>query len=72
MKIKELQKLREKSAADLMTQVADLKLQILKSVVKSKTGELKNKAESKMLRRDLAQISSIIRQKEIADKSQTK
>ena len=61
MKRKELTELRAKEAKDLVKLVSQKKLDARKSKVRGEKG-------AKNLRRDIAQIMSIIKEREIADK----
>ena len=69
MKKKELNKLREKSIKQLQTLVDKKKLELVKIQSKMKVGKEKNLKSTKNLKRDVAQILTIIREKELIKKA---
>ncbi len=66
MKSKELSKLRNESVENLDKLVAEKKKELGLSYADRKVGKEKNSSISKNLRRDIAQIMTIIRESEIA------
>lgn len=72
MKKKEIRDLREKKAEALANLVSKKKLELGQAVAKSKAGSEKNLKKGAHLRRDIAQILTVIREKEIAQKEEKK
>lgn len=68
MKKSELTKLRSKKADVLEKTVADRRLDIVKVSADIKASKEKNLKKAKNLRRDLAQILTLISEKELAEK----
>ncbi|HET7099267.1 MAG TPA: 50S ribosomal protein L29 [Patescibacteria group bacterium] len=68
MKKKELTDIKSKSVKDLNKMVYTKKLEISKSGMQAVTGKQKNLKESKNLRRDVAQLLTIIKEKQIIEK----
>ena len=60
MKIKELKDLKLKKLNDLNRMVSDLKLELLKNQVKIAGAKEKNIKRAKLIKKDIAQILSII------------
>ena len=67
MKTKKLDDLRSKTIEQLRGSVEEKKKVLLKVKVSLATGQQKNLKEGKNLRKDIAQILTIIRQKQIAE-----
>lgn len=65
MKRDELQKLREKSLTELRAKIVELKKQTAKAKLEKEAQKLKNVAEVKRLRQDLARVLTILRMKEL-------
>ncbi len=61
MKIKELKDLKLKNLNDLNRMVSDLKLELLKNQVKIAGAKEKNIKRAKLIKKDIAQILSIIK-----------
>lgn len=61
MKIKELKDLKLKKLNDLNRMVSDLKLELLKNQVKIAGAKEKNIKRAKLIKKDIAQILSIIK-----------
>ena len=68
MKKKDLQKLRKESLAKLRSETEKKKLEIVTLVAKIKAGKSTNIKEKRTLKRDISQIMTIIREKEITKK----
>lgn len=71
MKRKDLSKLKGKSQKELIKLANDQKTEILKVIADLKAGKEKNLKKASNLRRDHAQILTIIREKELIEKSST-
>lgn len=69
MKIKELGKIREKDVAVLQKEVVELAQQRDKALADMAAGKESNLKKAKLLKRDIAQYLTIIREKEGAIKS---
>ncbi len=67
MKKKDLNTLRNKKSQELAKQVAKKKLELAKAFVKLKVAEKKNPKKARVLKKDIAQILTVIREKEIAE-----
>jgi len=65
MKSKQLKDSRSKKVSDLDKQVAGLQKELLDLKLQLSVGKVKNARESKLKRRDIAQIKTIIREKEL-------
>lgn len=65
MKKKELIQLRKKSVKDLTVEAQKLREEISKAHIELAVGNVKNVRQVKNLRRDLAQILTILREKQI-------
>ena len=72
MKKKEYQDLKIKAYQDLNKLLKDKRLEFRKTKVDLKVSREKNLKKVKNLRRDIAQILTIIREKEIAEKEVSK
>lgn len=70
MKKKDLQSLRSKSIKELKKTVTDKKLEASEVFVKIKSGQEKDLKKVKNLRTDIAQILTVIKEKEIMDKKE--
>jgi len=68
MKTKDLKNLRSKSVADLVKTVDAKKKDLLKLQISLSTGGEKNLKSVKNLKKEIAQILTIIREKEIVEK----
>ena len=71
MKRKDLSKLKEKSQKELIKLASDKKTEILKVIANIAAGREKNLKKASNLKRDHAQILTIIREKELIEKSST-
>lgn len=65
MKIKELKEVKNKDIKELETMVSKQKLELMKNQVKIAGGKEKNLKKSWNLRREIAQLLSIIKEKQI-------
>lgn len=65
MKKKELIQLRKKSVKDLTVEAQKLREELSKAHIELAVGNVKNVRQVKNLRRDLAQILTILREKQI-------
>ena len=73
MKKKDLQSLRSKSIEDLRKMVSEKKDEANEAFLKTKAGQEKNLKKVKNLRTDIAQILTLIKEKEIIEeKEETK
>lgn len=72
MKKKDLQLLRKKQLSELVALVRSKKDELVLSYAKLKADKLKNTSVLKNLRRDIAQILTLIKEKEIFEKSSEK
>lgn len=68
MKIKDLQNLRTKDAKELYNLVKQKEVEYLKSKTEIKVGREKNLKKVKVIRKDIARILTIIKEKEIIGK----
>lgn len=68
MKAKRLNDLRSKTVKELEKMVFDMKKDLLKVEVTLATGEQKNLKGAKNLKKDIAQILTIAREKEITER----
>lgn len=64
MKSKELKELKEKTAAELDTQLKDKKAELFNLRFQLATGQLQNTMAISSVRRDIARVKTIIRQRE--------
>jgi ribosomal protein L29 len=65
MKIKELKEVKNKDIKELETMVSKQKLELMKNQVKIAGGKEKNLKKSWNLRKEIAQLMSIIKEKQI-------
>lgn len=72
MKKKELKDLKAKEAYELNKLLGEKRVEFTKNSLDLKVGREKNLKKVKNLRRDIAQILTIIREKEIATKEASK
>ncbi|KKQ51952.1 50S ribosomal protein L29 [Candidatus Woesebacteria bacterium RIFCSPHIGHO2_01_FULL_39_17] len=70
MKKKEIQDLRGKTQAELKKKAEDKRLELSKIVVNLKASKEKNLKKAKNLRRELAQILTVLREKEILERDE--
>lgn len=68
MKKKDLNTLRNKKGQKLAKQVSKKKLELAKAFVELKVSEKNNPKKVRILKKDIAQILTVIREKEIAEK----
>lgn len=68
MKKKELNNLREKKLKELVKIAQERKLELAKTSAQIKAGKVKNIKKKKNLKIDIAQIMTVIREKEIFEK----
>lgn len=64
MKSKELKELKEKTTAELDTQLKDKKAELFNLRFQLATGQLQNTMAISNVRRDIARVKTIIRQRE--------
>jgi large subunit ribosomal protein L29 len=64
MKQNDIQALHEKSVSELNTQLFELESELGKSKVEHSVGKLKSPSSLKMLRKSIARIKTILREKE--------
>lgn len=69
MKKKEKTELRKKTQQELGKSLADKKLELLKAMANMKAGKDKNLKKVKLIRREIAQISTIIHEMELGEKT---
>jgi ribosomal protein L29 len=72
MKSRELSKLRTEDVASLEKMLTEKKTELGLNYADTKAGKEKNLRKSKMLRRDIAQIMTVIRELEIVDENKQK
>lgn len=72
MKIKELKTLREKSIQELRKLLDKKILEIMQVKTKIKVSKEKNLKHVKMLKRDISQINTILREKELIEQDSEK
>lgn len=72
MKKKELAKLQEKSVAELKKSVAELSVKKISKMANLTVGREKNFKVAKNIKHDIAQIMTVIRQKQLAEKKDEK
>ncbi|MFC1710274.1 50S ribosomal protein L29 [Patescibacteria group bacterium] len=72
MKTKDLKSLRGKSIEDLEKLAGDKRNEINLTYAKIKAGQEKNTSKVKVLKRDLAQVMTIMRENEIIEESKPK
>jgi ribosomal protein L29 len=72
MKKKDLQSLRKKETKDLQKMVSDKKKQIAENFIKLKAGQEKNFKKMANLKKEVAQIMTVIKEKEIIEKETKK
>jgi len=70
MKKKEIQDLRGKTQAELKKKAEDKRLELSKIVANLKASKEKNLKKAKNLRRELAQILTVLREKEILERDE--
>lgn len=68
MKKKDLQLVRKKGSPDLYNLLRSKKEELALSYARLKAGKIKNTSLLRVLRKDIAQILTLIREKEIAQK----
>ncbi len=73
MKIKELKELKTKKADELMKLVSEKKIELTKLMGRVSTAKEKNLKKGKMIRRDIAQILTILslQEKDMTKKGKT-
>ena len=69
MKKKDLVETRNKDTKALEKKLADLKAEALLSYAKIKSGKEKNTAKVRLIKRDIAQILTIITEKKLTERS---
>lgn len=67
MKRKDLETLKTKKKIDLMKQVSKKKLELAKAVVELKVAQKNNPKKARVLKKDIAQILTVIREKKIIE-----
>lgn len=72
MKRKDLTKFRQQDPQQLRTEVENLTAKLLKSKVDGLGGEQKNKKEAKNTRKDIAQLFTLMREKQIIQQTKSK
>lgn len=68
MKNRDLTELRKNEAKTLMVSVREKKLKEIKSKAERKVGKVKNLKEAAKLRREIAQLLTVMREKELYKK----
>ncbi len=68
MKKKDLTNLRKKEVKDLEEMAKDMKLELAKATAEMKASREKNLKKTKNLRHDVAQILTIVREKELMER----
>ena len=68
MKRKNLMEYRSKKSEDLLKLVDQKKMELALNSAKTKIGKEKNTSKLKVIRRDIAQILTVVREKEIIAK----
>jgi large subunit ribosomal protein L29 len=58
--------IREKSAEELQTLESDLRTELFKARIQNHTNQLNSTAKLRDLRRDIARIATVLRQKELS------
>jgi large subunit ribosomal protein L29 len=66
MKQNDIQALHEKSVAELNAQLTELESELGKSKVEHSVGKLQSPSSLRMLRKSIARIKSILREKELS------
>ena len=72
MKKKELIKLREKTKGELIKLIPEKKKEISETYAKTKAGQEKNLKKVKIARHDLAQVLTVIKEKDLVEKEEVK
>ncbi len=72
MKTKELKALHEKTVDELQAQLSQLQEQLAKSSLELKAGKLDDLKQPRKIREGIAQIKTIIREKELLAAAKTK
>ena len=62
----ELKKMREMTAVELNTELANMKKELFNLRFQHVTGQLENPVQMRELKRDIARVKTIIREKELA------
>ena len=62
----ELKKMREMTAVELNTELANMKKELFNLRFQHVTGQLENPVKMRELKRDIARVKTIIREKELA------
>lgn len=65
MRASELQELRENSAQELSTKLHDLKAELFNLRFQLATGQLENPMRIRQVKKSIAQVKTILRQKEL-------
>lgn len=68
MKRKDLKLIRDKNLSDILKLLKDKKEELALSYAKLKVGKIKDTSVLKKLRKDIAQLLTIAKEKEIAEK----
>lgn len=61
--------IREKNSEELQTLIQEKRVQLFKSRIQNHTNQLNSTADLSKLRRDIARISTILRQRELGAKA---
>ena len=66
MKARELKDLRANNPQDLVAKLGELKAELFNLRFQLATGQLENTARIKMVKKDIARVKTVIREKELA------
>jgi ribosomal protein L29 len=72
MKTKELKEIRTREPKALVKMLKDKKLEVIKLEPQIKAGKEKNLKKASLIKKEIAQISTILREIELAPKEETK
>lgn len=72
MKKKELKSLKQKTIKEIEKVLIKKRQSLLETIVKAKAGQEKNVKKVKMLKKDVAQILTILKQKQLKEKQEKK
>ncbi|SHH54647.1 50S ribosomal protein L29 [Clostridium grantii] len=70
MRANELQELKQSSFQELMSKVNDLKSELFNLRFQLATGQLENPMRIKQVKKSIAQVKTILRQKELSELEQ--
>ncbi len=69
MKKNQLEETRKKSVAEITTQLTDLQKSLIDLKMQLKKGNLTNKKEPRIIRRSIAQLKTILKEKSILEEA---